>query len=1053
MTDSARLKILVTASSELLGRMVLHTLAKQHPSSVIFLFVESGAEDCYIVDGNFGMGKTDNIPPSAPKINKIYADAGPFPADINAVVYCNSSSPPEQVAKFFDRCISQLPGLSIFVYASSIYVNWGAKGRHGGEDTSMAFELLPTAERPRASSMAARLIGSSRKRWPSKSIYLNYCSEQALTRRWLQNERSCRLAFVRLGLLTPPACSTLSRAFSAVAERVMVPEARALARARVGKSASDLMTISLLPTLDGRKTDPKAVILITPADLAARAVLSAAVEGVRGSAEITESPQVYALALASPMLQWDKLRCLIIDHSGGRVSAADGRGTGAVLRRAPPPHEVCSATLERIDPEVCADVRGLHIHNYLTHCLGLIENGGAEFLDVRPPTGRSLTMQQPLRYTDVLSDAKWQHGGVLNFALRKEALSYYMPSMERVRSLVMNSRAVREATHSKKLKGEAEAMLDRIMGNQRSDVLRGFVIVLHRVFTSIYDRVLVNHDGLGKLKELNQRGAKILLLPTHRSYIDFLVLSYICYYADIRLPFIATGDNFFSIAGIWKILQHSGAFFMKRSFNSETHPLYSIVFKTYMQVILEEQGCVEMFIEGARSRSGTMIRPPKVGLLRFATEPAVQTAMNASSASDFTDEDEVFLVPISIGYSRVMEVDSLATELEGRAKVAESLARTVSALRYLSMNFGTLTVHIDPEPIKVSDVVKRWMSEQKGDYSASHVPPKSPRYATPYQQLAEEVADRLDANMPIHTTHLVAAILLWKRHDSSSAVSHALMVDKVRWLSSLLRRRGLTVILDDNNTSSAVSRVASLYVDHVVISAPEEETGEVKYSVCPANPLFATLLLSYYRNQLIYHLGHEACLVLAAGDLTKLSFLRTELLLECIPAQQQRVPEGCDRELNDFAVSLIGPVVECWWVVALAACTYPSLTTTPAELVSRASGLAKEMYEEGRCSYLEACSFDFAKKAVRGMEKRGCITVKGRTVHITVEKMHELLALLESIKESPALPQGKALSNSSEVSCGGVEERQQPAQRGLFTQLRDMTLVKPLGRLNGTSRM
>ncbi|KAF4709366.1 hypothetical protein FOZ63_020322, partial [Perkinsus olseni] len=660
MTDSARLKILVTASSELLGRMVLHTLAKQHPSSVIFLLVESGAEDCYIVDGNFGMEKTDSRPSSTPKINKIYADAGPFPADINAVVYCNSNSTPEQVAKFFDRCTSQLPGLSIFVYASSIYVNWGVGGRHGGEDTSMvsldasrlgctcwgkdgitdrsshgclieAFLIhraVHGVRAPAGCGTSEGLIDGSEADWKH--------TEEMAEQEYISE------AFVRLGLLTPPACSTLSRAFNAVAERVMVPEARALARARVGKSASDLMTISLLPTLDGRKTDPKAVILITPADLAARAVLSAAVEGVRTSAEITESPQVYALALASPMLQWDKLRCLIIDHSGGRVSAADGRGTGAVLRRAPPPHEVCSATLERIDPEVCADVRGLHVHNYLTHCLGLIENGGAEFLDVRPPTGRSLTMQQPLRYTDVLSDAKWQHGGVLNFALRKEALSYYMPSMERVRSLVMNSRAVREATRSKKLKGEAEAMLDRIMGNQRSDVLRAFVIVLHRVFTSIYDRVLVNHDGLGKLKELNQRGAKILLLPTHRSYIDFLVLSYICYYADIRLPFIATGDNFFSIAGIWKILQHSGAFFMKRSFNSETHPLYSIVFKTYMQVILDEQGCVEMFIEGARSRSGTMIRPPKVGLLRFATEPAVQAAMNASSASDFTGRNSFF---------------------------------------------------------------------------------------------------------------------------------------------------------------------------------------------------------------------------------------------------------------------------------------------------------------------------------------------------------------------------------------------------------------------------
>ncbi|KAF4758344.1 hypothetical protein FOZ63_009811, partial [Perkinsus olseni] len=275
----------------------------QHPSSVIFLFVESGAEDCYIVDGNFGMGKTDNIPPSAPKINKIYADAGPFPADINAVVYCNSSSPPEQVAKFFDRCISQLPGLSIFVYASSIYVNWGAKGRHGGEDTSMgtrdhltlcqqrtkaaASGVLQGFRAPADCGTSEGLIDGGEADWKltEEMAKQDYCSEQALTRRWLQNERSCRLAFVRLGLLTPPACSTLSRAFSAVAERVMVPEARALARARVGKSASDLMTISLLPTLDGRKTDPKAVILITPADLAARAVLSAAVEGVRGSAE------------------------------------------------------------------------------------------------------------------------------------------------------------------------------------------------------------------------------------------------------------------------------------------------------------------------------------------------------------------------------------------------------------------------------------------------------------------------------------------------------------------------------------------------------------------------------------------------------------------------------------------------------------------------------------------------------------------------------------------------------------------------------------------------
>lgn len=45
----------------------------------------------------------------------------------------------------------------------------------------------------------------------------------------------------------------------------------------------------------------------------------------------------------------------------------------------------------------------------------------------------------------------------------------------------------------------------------------------------------------------------------------------------------------------------------------------------------------------------------------------------------------------------------------------------------------------------------------------------------------------------------MAAILLWKRHDSSPAVSHPVMVEKVRWLCGILRKNGVTVILDDNN--------------------------------------------------------------------------------------------------------------------------------------------------------------------------------------------------------------------------------------------------------------
>ncbi len=33
----------------------------------------------------------------------------------------------------------------------------------------------------------------------------------------------------------------------------------------------------------------------------------------------------------------------------------------------------------------------------------------------------------------------------------------------------------------------------------------------------------------------------VLILPTHRSYADFLLISYLCYTMDIPLPVIAAG--------------------------------------------------------------------------------------------------------------------------------------------------------------------------------------------------------------------------------------------------------------------------------------------------------------------------------------------------------------------------------------------------------------------------------------------------------------------------------------------------------------------------------
>jgi glycerol-3-phosphate O-acyltransferase len=81
-----------------------------------------------------------------------------------------------------------------------------------------------------------------------------------------------------------------------------------------------------------------------------------------------------------------------------------------------------------------------------------------------------------------------------------------------------------------------------------------------------------------------------------------------------------------------------------------------------------DHGLVEFFIEGTRSRSG-MTMPPKTGLLRYALE-----LINDGTV------DDIFLVPVTINYDRVLEAESYPAELLGQKKVKEGLLRTLKAI-------------------------------------------------------------------------------------------------------------------------------------------------------------------------------------------------------------------------------------------------------------------------------------------------------------------------------------------------------------------------------------
>ena len=96
--------------------------------------------------------------------------------------------------------------------------------------------------------------------------------------------------------------------------------------------------------------------------------------------------------------------------------------------------------------------------------------------------------------------------------------------------------------------------------------IRMFAWFLHKVFGTIYERVVIDKIAMSKLQTHNETTqGPIIIIPTHRSYIDFLIMSYVFFGNGIKCPHIAAAEDFLNMAVIHILLRKSGAFFIKRN--------------------------------------------------------------------------------------------------------------------------------------------------------------------------------------------------------------------------------------------------------------------------------------------------------------------------------------------------------------------------------------------------------------------------------------------------------------------------------------------------------
>jgi alcohol-forming fatty acyl-CoA reductase len=157
----------------------------------------------------------------------------------------------------------------------------------------------------------------------------------------------------------------------------------------------------------------------------------------------------------------------------------------------------------------------------------------------------------------------------------------------------------------------------------------------------------------------------VVLAPSHRSYMDFLVTSLLCFAhpgLGLRLPKVAATDDFARIPVVGQVLKAAGAFYIKRGLGAPDPALNDEIAR-----LVRDGHSLEFYPEGKRSRSRRFLAP-KRGILR---------------ALQGTGRGAVVL-PLSISYDRIAEESGFLRELDGSALHKGGLKPLTGWLRKLT---------------------------------------------------------------------------------------------------------------------------------------------------------------------------------------------------------------------------------------------------------------------------------------------------------------------------------------------------------------------------------
>ena len=312
-----------------------------------------------------------------------------------------------------------------------------------------------------------------------------------------------------------------------------------------------------------------------------------------------------------------------------------------------------------------------------------------------------------------------------------------------------------------------------------------------------------------------------MLLWTHKTYLDGMVVPKLLYDNDFPMPHMFGGANM-NFPGLGFLLHRAGAIFIRRSF--QDNELYKLTLRHYIGYLMEKRFPMNWAFEGTRSRLGKLM-PPRYGLLKYVLEACYATHAR-----------NIHIIPISINYDLIRDVEEYATEQTGRGKGAESLRWLIGYIRSLARPMGKIYVDIG-EPVVLQSA-------------------PDPEDKLALSKIAFEVAVQANQVTAITFPSLVTMSLLGA---APKALTQNEVVADLRALLRWAQSRNLRISEDFNPAyADQLPGMIDIMIDEGIVTR-FDEGPEAVYGI----GLDQHAVASYYRNTVIHFFVNKAIIELA----------------------------------------------------------------------------------------------------------------------------------------------------------------------------------------------